>query len=113
AEVAMLANDFIAGIVKRYPSRFFGLCVLPWQDVTAALRELDRCAARLGMKGLLLYTNLAGRFPDEMEFRPVLARAAELDLPVLLHPAKPLTTDLVKGYEMISALGNMFDNTIA
>jgi predicted TIM-barrel fold metal-dependent hydrolase len=113
AEVATLANDFIAGIVKRYPSRFFGLCVLPWQDVTAALRELDRCAARLGMKGLLLYTNLAGRFPDEMEFRPVLARAVELDLPVLLHPAKPLTTDLVKGYEMISALGNMFDNTIA
>ena len=65
------------------------------------------------MKGLLLYTNLAGRCPDEPEFRPVLAHAAELSLPVLLHPAKPLTTEFVKGYEMTSSLGNMFDNTIA
>jgi len=68
---------------------------------------------QLGMKGLLLYTNLAGRFPDEPEFRPVLARAAGLGLPVLLHPAKPVTTEVVKGYEMTSSLGNMFDNTIA
>jgi predicted TIM-barrel fold metal-dependent hydrolase len=87
--------------------------VLPWQDPRAALAELDRCARQLGMRGLLLYTNLAGRFPDEPEYRPVLARAAELGLPVLLHPAKPLTTEFVKGFEMTSSLGNMFDNTIA
>jgi predicted TIM-barrel fold metal-dependent hydrolase len=65
------------------------------------------------MKGILLYTNLAGRFPDEPEFRPLFARAVELDVPVLLHPAKPITTDLVKAYEMTSTLGNMFDNTLA
>jgi predicted TIM-barrel fold metal-dependent hydrolase len=112
-DVAQLANDFVAGVVGKHPARFFGLCVLPWQDVAASLRELDRCVGRLGMKGLLLYTNLAGRFPDEPVFRPVLARAAELDIPVLLHPAKPVTTDVVKAYEMTSFLGNMFDNTIA
>jgi len=111
--VAQMANDFVAGLARKYPTRFFGLCVLPWQDVLAAERELDRCAGQLGMKGLLLYTNLAGRFPDEPEFRSVLARAAGLGLPVLLHPAKPVTTEVVKGYEMTSSLGNMFDNTIA
>ena len=111
--VAQMANEFVARVVRKHPTRFFGLCVLPWQDVPASLKELDRCAKQLGMKGLLLYTNLAGRFPDEPEFRPVLARAAELGLPVLLHPAKPLTTEFVKGYEMTSSLGNMFDNTIA
>jgi len=111
--VAQMANDFVAGVVRKHPTRFFGLCVLPWQDVKASLAELDRCVQKLGMKGLLLYTNLAGRFPDEPEFRPVLARAVELDIPVLLHPAKPLTTEFVKGYEMTSTLGNMFDNTIA
>jgi len=111
--VARMANDFVAGLARKYPARFFGLCVLPWQDVPASLTELDRCSKQLGMRGLLLYTNLAGRFPDEPQFRPVLARAAELGLPVLLHPAKPVTTDVVKGYEMTSSLGNMFDNTIA
>jgi predicted TIM-barrel fold metal-dependent hydrolase len=113
AQVARLANDFVAEVVARHPDRFFGLCVLPLQDVGASLAELDRCATRLGMKGLLLYTNIAGRFPDEPEFRPVFARAVELDLPVLLHPALPVTAPLVKDYEMISGLGNMFDNTIA
>jgi predicted TIM-barrel fold metal-dependent hydrolase len=111
--VAQMANDFVADVVRQHPTRFFGLCVLPLPDMRATLAELDRCASRLGMKGILLYTNLAGRFPDEPEFEPLFARAAELGLPVLLHPAKPLTTEFVKGYEMTSSLGNMFDNTIA
>jgi predicted TIM-barrel fold metal-dependent hydrolase len=111
--VAQLQNDYIAGLSRQHPTRFFGLCVLPTQDIRASLAELDRCVKKLGMKGWLLYTNLAGEFPDEKKFRPLFARAVELDIPVLLHPAKPITTDLVKAYEMTSTLGNMFDNTIA
>jgi predicted TIM-barrel fold metal-dependent hydrolase len=111
--VARVANDFLARIVARHPQRFFGLGVLPLQDMRAALIELDRCVQQLGMKGILLYTNLAGRFPDEPEFRPLFARAVELDLPLLLHPAKPVTIEQVKAYEMTSSLGNMFDDTIA
>jgi predicted TIM-barrel fold metal-dependent hydrolase len=113
AAVARLANDFIAGIVQERPGRFFGLCVLPLLEQRAAEAELERCVRQLKMKGILLYTNLAGHFPDEPQFRWLFARAAELQLPLLLHPAKPVTTEFVKGYEMISALGNMFDNTIA
>ena len=111
--VARLAHDFLAGVARRHPQRFFGLCTLPAQDMQAALQELNRCVDELGFKGILLYTNLAGRFPDEPEFRPIFARAVELDVPVLLHPAKPVTTQQVKGYEMTSSLGNMFEDTIA
>jgi len=111
--VAEMLNDFVAAIAAEHPTRFFGLCVLPLQDMRASLAELDRSVQKLGMKGILLYTNLAGRFPDEPEFRPLFARAVELDVPILLHPSKPVTTEFVKGYEMTSSLGNMFDNTIA
>ncbi len=111
--VAQMVNDYIAGLVSRYPQRFFGLCVLPLQDMKASLAELDRAVRRLGMKGILLYTNLAGRFPDEPQFRPLFARAVELDVPVLLHPAKPVTLAQVGAYEMAASLGNMFENTIA
>jgi predicted TIM-barrel fold metal-dependent hydrolase len=110
--VARMLNDYIASIVSKYPARFIGLCVLPFPDLKAVLTELDRCA-KLGMKGVLLYTNLAGRYSDEPEFADFWTRVEELGLPVLLHPAKPLTTEFVKGYEMTSTLGNMFDNTIA
>jgi predicted TIM-barrel fold metal-dependent hydrolase len=111
--VARLGNDFVAHIVRQHPTRFFGLCVLPLQNQAAAEAELERCVQQLRMKGILLYTNLAGQFPDEPQFRWLFPRAEELQIPVLLHPAKPLTIDFVKGYEMTSSLGNMFDNTIA
>jgi len=111
--IAQIANDFIAGIVAKYPQRFFGLCVLPLQDMRTSLAELDRCVKQLKMKGILLYTNLSGRYPDEPEFRQLFERAVELDLPILLHPAKPVTIEQVKAYEMTSSLGNMFDDTIA
>jgi predicted TIM-barrel fold metal-dependent hydrolase len=111
--VARMANDFVAGVVRRHPGRFFGLAVLPLQDMAEALVELDRCVVRLGMKGILLYSNLDGRFPDEPEFRPLFRRAEELDLPLLLHPAYPTTYAATQGYEMTGGLGLMFDTTIA
>src|SRR5262249_43598169 len=58
--VARIANDFVAEVVRKHPTRFFGLCLLPLQDEGASERELERCVRQLKMKGILLYTNLAG-----------------------------------------------------
>lgn len=110
--VAELANDYIADLVAKHPTRFFGLCVLPFPQMRDVLEELDRCV-KLGFKGVLLYSNLAGRFADEPEFEEFWGKVEAIGMPVLLHPAKPLTIDFVKGYEMTSTLGNMFENTIA
>lgn len=112
-EVARIANDYIASVVSSHPTRFFGLCVLPFQDIQASVNELNRCVEVLGMRGVLLYTNLAGAFADEPQFAPFWQRAEMLGIPVLLHPAKPITIEQVKAYEMTSTLGNMFENTIA
>jgi predicted TIM-barrel fold metal-dependent hydrolase len=111
--VAHLIHDSLAGVIARHPKRFRGLCTLPLQNEKAAAAELDRCVRRLGFVGILLYTNLAGAWCDEPPFHWVYARAEELNVPILLHPAKPMTTDQVKGYELTSTLGNMFENTIA
>jgi predicted TIM-barrel fold metal-dependent hydrolase len=111
--VAREANDFLAAVIRAHPGRFAGLAALPLPDVPAALDELDRAVTMLGFRGLLLYTNLLGRFPDEAAFRPLFARAVQLDAPVFLHPAKPVTLEAVRGYEMTSALGNMFEDTLA
>jgi predicted TIM-barrel fold metal-dependent hydrolase len=111
--VASLCNDFIAGCVRRHPTRLRGLCVLPLNDVEASLAEFDRCVNTLGMRGLLLYTNIAGRFPDEPVYRPIFQRAVEHDVPVLLHPAKPVTLDATAAYELASGVGNMLEDTIA
>ncbi len=111
--VARLIHDSLAAVIARHPARFRGLCVLPMQDEKAAAAELDRCVRELGFKGILLYTNLAGAWCDEPQFHWLYARAAEMGVPILLHPAMPMTTGQVKGYELTSTLGNMFENTIA
>ena len=113
AAVARLANDFLAGVARAHPGRFFPLAVLPLQDMDASLAELERARDRLGARGILLYSNLNGKFPDLPEFRPLFARAEELQLPILLHPAYPTTYEATRGYEMAAGLGLMFDTSIA
>jgi predicted TIM-barrel fold metal-dependent hydrolase len=111
--IAAMLNDGIAEATKKYPKRLFGLAVLPLQNVDASLNELDRCVNRLGMRGILLYSNLDGVFPDEQKFRALYEHAERLDVPILLHPAYPMTYDATKGYNMAAGLGLMFDTTIA
>lgn len=111
--VAQAIHDALAAVIAKHPTRFKGLCTLPLQDEKAAARELDRCIKKLDFRGILLYTNLADAWCDEPQFHWLYARAEELDVPILLHPARPMTTEHVKGYELTSTLGNMFENTIA
>src|SRR5947208_7173904 len=111
--VARMIHDFLADVVKKHPTRFFALATLPLQDRDAAEAELDRCVGKLGMKGILLYSNLAGKFPDEPEFRWLFRAAETKGLPVLLHPPYPLCYEQTKGYNLTGGLGLMFDTTIA
>jgi predicted TIM-barrel fold metal-dependent hydrolase len=113
AAMAVLLNDFIADAVRRHPARFFGLATLPFDTPDSMLKEFDRATDKLGMKGILLYSNLNGRFPDEEPFRPLFAEAERRGVPILLHPAYPMTYQATQGYEMTAMLGLMFDTTIA
>lgn len=111
--MAIFLNDFIADVVRRHPRRFFGLATLPLLDPDATLKEFDRAINRLGMKGILLYSNINGRFPDEEPFRLLFREAERCGVPVLLHPACPVTYEATKDYDMAPMLGLMFDTTIA
>jgi predicted TIM-barrel fold metal-dependent hydrolase len=113
AAMAVLLNDFIADVVRRYPQRFFGLATLPFDTPESMMKEFDRSIGKLGMKGILLYSNLDGRFPDEEPYRPLFAEAERRKIPILLHPAHPVTFEATKAYEMTTMLGLMFDTTIA
>jgi len=111
--VARMVNDYIGGLAREHPERFLGLIVLPLQDVDAAIKELDRSVNELEMKGVLLYSNQDGVFPDEPQFRPLFEHIERLDVPVLLHPAYPVTYDATAGRNLVAGLGLMFDTTIA
>ncbi|MBM3725300.1 MAG: amidohydrolase [Acidobacteria bacterium] len=111
--MAVMLNDFIAGTVRQHPTRFFGLATLPFHSADAMLKEFDRAIGKLGMKGILLYSNLDGKFPDEPAYRPLFAEAERRNVPILLHPGLPMTYSAVSEYQMAPMLGLMFDTTIA
>lgn len=113
SKVARMANDFIASVVREYPGRFFGLAFLPMQDMKAAQLELERCVEKLRMKGIFLYSNICGEFPDEPKYRSIFKWAEELDLPIVMHPAYPVTYEQTKEYQLTAGLGLMFDTSIA
>jgi predicted TIM-barrel fold metal-dependent hydrolase len=98
-ELARRTNDILAGEVAKRPDRFAGFAALPMQDPDAAVAELARCVNDLGFKGALLngYTqkDVADSvvYFDLPEYRPVWAMAAELDVPVYLHPRNPIATE--------------------
>jgi len=111
--MAVMLNDFIADNVRQHKDRFFGLATLPFHSTDAMLREFERATGKLGLKGILLYSNLDGKWPDEPSYRPLYAEAEKKGIPILLHPALPMTYSAVSDYSMVSMLGLMFDTTIA
>ncbi|MFB3826204.1 MAG: amidohydrolase family protein [Bryobacteraceae bacterium] len=112
-KVARMAHDYLAALARAHPGRFFGLATLPLQDMGASLTELERCVDRLGFRGILLYSNLDGQWPDEPQFRPLFRRAEQMGIPILLHPAYPMIYEATTGYDLWGSIGLMTDTSIA
>ena len=86
-KIARDANDLLAARIKEHPDRFRAMATLPLADPEAAAKELERCVKELGFVGVLLYGQHKGHWLDEPQFLPIFEKAAELDIPVYLHPA--------------------------
>ncbi|AXV81654.1 amidohydrolase family protein [Ralstonia solanacearum] len=91
-DLARHVNDLLAEIVATNPSRFQAMAVLPFADGDAAAYELRRCAQELGCKGAILYGRVGEKNLDHSMFEPTFACAAELDIPLLIHPQVPQTS---------------------
>lgn len=87
--LAREANDFLALAVAAHPDRFAGFAALPLSDPAEAAAELERAVKSLGFCGALINGMVHGRFLDDPDFEPVLARAEGLGVPIYLHPSFP------------------------
>ncbi len=91
-DFAKLANDGIAEIVNAHPDRFAaGTASLPMTDGDAALKELDRAINELNLKGLQLYSPTNDKPLDSPEFLPFFEKMHGYDLPIWIHPKRPIS----------------------
>ncbi len=101
--LARLFNDQLADWISRYPDRMVGLCSLPMQDTEAALDELDR-ASGMGFNGIMLFSNVNGKYTDDKNLWPIYERAEKLRYPIFLHPGYPLTKEYLMDGELWSSV---------
>ncbi len=88
-DLAKLANDGMAELVRKYPDRFPGFVAsLPMNDPDGLLAEARRAINDLGAVGVLIFTNVLGRPLDEPETMPLFDLMAELDRPIWMHPMR-------------------------
>jgi aminocarboxymuconate-semialdehyde decarboxylase len=86
-ELARIANDGMADLVRRYPERFPAFVAsLPLNDPDAAAEETRRAVEELGARGIQLFTNALGVPISAPAFLPLFDAMAKYDLPILLHP---------------------------
>ena len=87
ARLCHQANQELAATVAQYDDYFAaGVGMLPMNNIAAALQELDDIKAADQLVGVQMFTCHLGKSIADPVFRPVLARAAQLGLPILLHP---------------------------
>lgn len=86
ADAARVINDAIAQMAADEPSRFVAVATLPMQDPRAAVDELKRGVEVLGMRGAQIGPHIEGVPLDDATLRPVLEAAAELGVPLIVHP---------------------------
>jgi len=109
AEMSRIINDGIAKAVRKNPKHFQGLAMLPLIDTNLALKELDRAVLDLGLKGMCMLTNVAGKTIDAEFLLPVYARAQELGVPIFIHPTTPLGAQVMQEWRLAIILGFEFD----
>ena len=73
----------------KYPDRFAGFASLPMQSPDAAATELTRAVKELGFVGAMVNGTTDGRFLDHPSYDGILATAAQLDVPIYIHPHIP------------------------
>jgi predicted TIM-barrel fold metal-dependent hydrolase len=97
-ELCKVANEAMAELCVKHPDRFPAFAAaINMHDPQEAVREGRRAVKDLGARGWQIFTNVAGRPLDHPDYEPIFAMAAELDLPLWLHPAR--TADDVSDYK--------------
>lgn len=89
AALARRTNDLIAQIVASRPERFQGFAALPTPAPREAPRELERAVRDLGLKGAMLCGRTREKNLDHPDFWPMFECAAELGVPLFIHPQIP------------------------
>jgi 5-carboxyvanillate decarboxylase len=98
-ELAALANDRLAEMARKYPSRIAGLAGFAPRDPARAAQEIERAVKKLGLKGGIVNSHSLGEYLDDKKFWPIFETLQALDVPLYIHPRDP-SPQMIKPFEV-------------
>ncbi len=84
--LAALANDRLAEVVRRHPTRFAGLATFAPQSPQRAAKEMERAIKKLKLNGFILNSHTNSEYLDNPKYFPILEAAEALDGCIYIHP---------------------------
>ncbi len=108
-----IVNNGIAEFVARKPDRFIALGTVPMADGVEAANELERAIRHLGLRGVQVLTNVAGRELSDPLFAPFWAKAEELGALVVIHPNGFTDGQRLSRFYFNNVIGNPLETAIA
>jgi len=88
-ELCRIVNDMYADACRHSPERFKAFANLPFNTISDALAELERVLALPGFVGVLVSSNVGGKYLHTREFFPFWNEVARRHVPVFMHPKPP------------------------
>jgi len=106
-------NRYCAALQEKYESIYGFATTVPYGG-DKFLREFERAVRKDGLKGAWIISSLKGQYPDDDEALPFFQLAAELDVPVVIHPPSVGFGEERLGiYRLASSVGRPMDLALA
>lgn len=112
ADFCRMANDALAAFARDSGGRIVAVATLPMQDPDAAAKELRRAVGELGLRGAEIGPSTEGVPLDDVATRPLLAAAADLHAPLILHPYYVGLRPGLEDFYLTNLIGNPLESTI-
>ncbi len=112
-ETARFFNDHIGETTAQHPLQFIGIGTVPLQDVSLAIKEMERCVLELKMPGLEIGTNVNGINLGEEIFTPFFEAAEKLNCALFVHPWEMMGEDHTQKYWLPWLVGMPAETTRA
>jgi aminocarboxymuconate-semialdehyde decarboxylase len=112
-EFCRSANEAMAQFVAQSGDRLYGMAAVPLRDPEAAADELRRAVTQLDLRGVQIGTTMEEIPLDDEQFDPFFTTAAELNVPVVLHPYYVGTKPEFAEFYMTNLVANPLETGVA
>ena len=111
-KIVLAQNEGLAKWVAAHPDRFVAIASVALQHPALAAEQLEDGVKRLGLRGASIGGHVNGEDLSLPKYEPFWAKAAELGVPVFMHPAG--SENIVKdgAFRGRGELGNIIGNPL-